>query len=1015
MKKKFIFLLSLISLLFLSGCDLLDSFSSNTNNNNNNTSTTTKETNATTTNNLDEIPSFNIICDDYLTFDKENKNYNLLLYVGESYNFKSGIDEKYLDNYKIEYGFIDYINVDENNNFIAKELQGEISKLTLNSNIRLINKSTNKTIETIKIKIEVRYKDYDVKISFNKGDMNYDRTSSIPWFFNLKYNETFEIKPKVEGIEGYHIEYTSTNTEININNNVVSAVNATETTEKTCYIRVFIYDKYNKKQDNNILIRCVINGTKLSDNIDYIGAEFEYGEDTDLVKLNKEHSYRYEYSIPYENYEYELPTITLKNIDISYKIKYEVDSRYNHLSFREEDGKVYAYTDSQFFNYFSVVAYTLDNERIIAQDFSIKATHIGKGEFVIKDINSNEIYKDGDTIDIYQNDYLDLNALFNNRMVNYNDTEFNVSIESGDSISISKTKLVINAINPGTSVLVYEYEQKDATDTLYKYQVKLTINVTKRKLQRIYLPYPDNVVINGSDITINGSIMAEYDGNYFVKINGKDNLSFNAHDTDNENIKELIIKYVDDGITKECSYLIDITKTATISKENLDDNLEKLWANREFKITPLTGNVRVLVIPVWFSDSVEFINDNQKNQILTDLNTMLFDTSNNVKYRSLRQYYQEESYGRLNLYGEVKDWYNLGLSYKNFSALSSSSTKTIADSAVTWYFEHYLSETKADYDLNSDGIIDALMLYYGSPYVGNPTTDNEYIQNGRAYVAKTKVNSYVNQYAFISSVNMYNLTYNKNAKEIMNNNDDLKAYSGGLDSKTTIHEFGHMIGATDYYDDNITASYPAGGFSMQDNNKGSHDPYTIVSYGWAKPYILESSSYSKGYTIDITLNDFVNSGDVLFLTRSWNNTLYDEFIVIELFIPEGLNKYDSNSGLNNVGFRIWHVNAVLNDEKNAYKYSNDTIGSSIQDNTDIDLLHYIRNDVSSAYGKDAKAINNTNLFYANDEFTLEKYESQFINKTKLDNGSELGFKVVFDTINVNSDGSANSTLHITVL
>ena len=143
--------------------------------------------------------------------------------------------------------------------------------------------------------------------------------------------------------------------------------------------------------------------------------------------------------------------------------------------------------------------------------------------------------------------------------------------------------------------------------------------------------------------------------------------------------------------------------------------------------------------------------------------------------------------------------------------------------------------------------------------------------------------------------------------------------------------------------------------------------------------------------------------------------MYDEFIVIELFTPEGLNKYDSNSGLNNVGFRIWHVNAVLNDEKNAYKYSNDTIGSVIQDNTDIDLLHYIRNDVSSAYGKDAKAINNTNLFYANDEFTLEKYKSQFINKTKLDNGSELGFKVVFDTINVNSDGSANSTLHITVL
>lgn len=1012
MKKRFIFLLSLISLLFLSSCGL-NSFNLTSSSNNNNT-TTTKETTITTTNNIEE-PSFNIVCDDYLAFDQDNNRYNLLLYVGEPYNFKSGIDNKLLNDYKIEYGFTTYINVDENNTFIAKELEGNTSSLTLNSNIRLINKSTNKTIETIKIKIEVRYKDYDVKISFNKGDMSYDRTSSIPWFFNLKYNETFELKTKVEGIEDYHIVYSTTNTEINIDNNVVSALDATKDTNKTCYITVNIYDKYNREQNGYLLIRCIINGTKLSDNIDYIGAEFKYGIDTELVKLNKEHSYRYEYSVPYENYEYELPTISLINIDIPYKIKYEVDSRYDHLSFREENDKVYAYTDSQFLNYFSVVAYTLDNERIIAQDFLIKVTHIGKGEFKIKDINSNEIYKDEDIIDIYQNDYLDLNALFNNNIINYNDAEFKVSIESGDSIGISKTKLVINALNPGISVLVYEYEQKDATDTLYKYQVKLTFNVIKRKLQRIYLPYPDNVVISGSDIAINGSIMAEYDGAYFVKINGKDDLTFNAYDTAYENIKELKIKYVDDEITKECSYLIDTTKTAAISKVNLDDNLEKLWANKGFKITPLVGNVKILVIPVWFSDSDEFINNNQKNQILSDLNTMLFDTENNVKFRSLKQYYLEESYGRLNLYGSVKDWYELGLSYKDFSALSSLSTKTIADKAITWYFNHYLDESIADYDLNNDGIIDALMLYYGSPYVGNPTTDDEYIQNGRAYVGKTKVNSYVDQYAFISAVNMYNLTYNKDAKEIMNNTDDLKAYSGGLDSKTTIHEFGHMIGATDYYDENIKNNNPAGEFSMQDNNKGSHDPYTVVSYGWTKPYILESSSYSKGSTIDITLNDFVNSGDVLFLTRSWNNTLYDEFIVVELFTPEGLNKYDSNSGLSNVGFRIWHVNAILNDEKTAYKYSNDTIGSSIKDNTDIDLLHYIRNDEASPYGKDASAINNTTLFYANDEFTLEKYKSQFINGMTLDNGLELGFKIVFDEIIINSDGSASATLHIIVL
>ena len=89
-------------------------------------------------------------------------------------------------------------------------------------------------------------------------------------------------------------------------------------------------------------------------------------------------------------------------------------------------------------------------------------------------------------------------------------------------------------------------------------------------------------------------------------------------------------------------------------------------------------------------------------------------------------------------------------------------------------------------------------------------------------------------------------------------------YGGGdttycsLDTHTYIHEMGHVFGLEDYYD--YSGQYnPAAGFSMQDNNVGSHDPFSSYALGWGKAYIPTE-------TTTINLKPFQDSGEMILLS-----------------------------------------------------------------------------------------------------------------------------------------------------
>ena len=199
---------------------------------------------------------------------------------------------------------------------------------------------------------------------------------------------------------------------------------------------------------------------------------------------------------------------------------------------------------------------------------------------------------------------------------------------------------------------------------------------------------------------------------------------------------------------------------------------------------------------------------------------------------------------------------------------------------------------------------------------------------------------------------------------------------------------------------------------MQDNDAGGHEPYHTNLIGWTKPDIYESDDYSVGQKVTISIDDFQSSGNNIVLTKKWNeyNSLFDEYLILELYTPTGLNKYDSSIyHLTSPGLRVWHVNSVLEEytrstadepylTPNVFENGQSVIKYSTNDRTsEYDAVHLIRN--SEEVGIDVTStISSSDLFKEGDDFVFTDFSKQFVNSDRLDNEEKLGWSFSVEKI-----------------
>ncbi len=358
--------------------------------------------------------------------------------------------------------------------------------------------------------------------------------------------------------------------------------------------------------------------------------------------------------------------------------------------------------------------------------------------------------------------------------------------------------------------------------------------------------------------------------------------------------------------TEETTTINTATPIIPTGYSLLQDELENIGI-------PSVGESKVLVFAVDFSDYTYL----QAGMSISEIETAFNGSSDDLDFESLNSYYQISSYGKLDITADVFGFYRADYPasyyeeeyYKLWATdpitgewLYDDDEVTYADSDLIYeVLSFYDSQIDySDYDSNGDGLIDGIYIIYSYPV---SWTGDSYLWW-----------AYQDYYAYYDNFDGVEPMYFVwSGYEFFHDNSD------NIDARTIIHETGHMMGLDDYYDYYPYDSQNSGGLGgadMMDSAYGDHGPFSKILLGWITPLVVE-----EAMTIDI--GPFVESGEVILLIDQWNNTIFDEYLLISYYSPTGLNYADRNELFTIPGIIIYHVSAAIGGgyDPDSYYYS----------------------------------------------------------------------------------------------
>lgn len=474
--------------------------------------------------------------------------------------------------------------------------------------------------------------------------------------------------------------------------------------------------------------------------------------------------------------------------------------------------------------------------------------------------------------------------------------------------------------------------------------------------------------------------------------------------------------------------LSDGSEVISSSSDNLISNTA---LDRAMDMTALEsrGDQKLLVVPVVFTNTTTRANESVHNMI----NKVFFGKSEDTGWESVSSYYEKSSFGKLRLGGEVTPYF-----YSSYSTTQFANAEVSAEQLVGpgnyWDQTHHLieeiynflpSEKLLEYDLDKDGHVDALWMVYiaeinsvgGSEFIGtgggrDPFWAYKFYWNREPNKAKPTPNVYAWASYKFATDGSASLGYSADKP----------------DAHTFIHEQGHVFGLDDYYDyDGGTA--PAGGLDMMDNNIQDHNMYSKFVLNWVTPYTVTD-------TANITLRPSWESGDFILLKDDWNGNPYDEYVIIEYFVPEGLNSKDQGpdgykselnpngtKGYSTAGVRIHHIDSRIqkwtfdeNDDIISKEWTDEIVSTEtemslmVNSNTpsrsyvdpNFKLVHLLdgqgkKGKVGNWY-KTPTSASDSSLFKEGTKIAADNWIQYFQGDSKFNDGTEVGYSVEIGTM-----------------
>ncbi|MBQ0009231.1 MAG: hypothetical protein KBS97_03055 [Firmicutes bacterium] len=310
---------------------------------------------------------------------------------------------------------------------------------------------------------------------------------------------------------------------------------------------------------------------------------------------------------------------------------------------------------------------------------------------------------------------------------------------------------------------------------------------------------------------------------------------------------------------------------------------------------PSTGDQKIIVVPVSFSDyKVDKLNITEQ-QYIDRINKAFFGNSKNNEYVSVGEYFNKSSYGKLRLDGKICDKiYEFPLSVSDIKekklhrdALATDYYKKVID----WYKQTYPEDDISKYEIPGLKTGKNIAIYMVYTYPSEEKTEEDTENFFWAYTFSDVPLSW-SSYSF--SVPEYDEP----------------------DAHTYIHETGHLLGLNDYYptlapkNKDTVVIEPTSFIDMMDASVGDETGFSKMYLDWTRPYYVTDNC-------EIQIKPFTESGDLILLSNNWNKTVFDEYYLLEFYTPTYLNAHDVSFGNNLAklpkipGIKVYHVDARL--------------------------------------------------------------------------------------------------------
>lgn len=298
------------------------------------------------------------------------------------------------------------------------------------------------------------------------------------------------------------------------------------------------------------------------------------------------------------------------------------------------------------------------------------------------------------------------------------------------------------------------------------------------------------------------------------------------------------------------------------------------------------STMHCLVLLVDFSDNV-----GQKPA--SDFQKLLFDATDP---NSMRSFYNEMSFGKLDVTGVVTDWIRAAHPYSYYTA-GESGTGSNYPQNTPGLLEEILNQycaanSLAPFDVNGDGYVDGLFLIHaggGAEAESDETKRADMIWSHKWTLRSKFVNNGVSAYAYFTAPE----------------DGRLGVFS---------HEFGHFIGLPDLYDTSYRSEgignwclMAGGSWNGAGNKPARMSAWCLANLGWTKPTDVKKPG-------KLTLK--AHEVDKAASYRLWKGGKASK----EYFLIENRQKKGRDAGLPGSGLALWHIDETQSDNTNPLAY-----------------------------------------------------------------------------------------------